>query len=58
MAVQQKIATDIPDSMPFIKSVNGSYIVQLGSFSNSDIAQSFIQRVRDKGYAPKILTNN
>ncbi len=58
MSMQQKIATDIPDSMPFIKSMNGSYIVQLGSFSNSDIAQTFIQRVRDKGYNPKVTTNN
>lgn len=58
MAIQQKVATDIPDAMPFIKSVNGSYIVQLGSFSNSEIAQTFIQRVRDKGYSPKIMTNN
>ena len=58
MSMQQKIATDIPDSMPFIKSMNGSYIVQLGSFSNPDLAQTFIQRVRDKGYNPKIVTNN
>ena len=58
MSIQQKIATDIPDSMPFIKSMNGSYIVQLGSFSNPDIAQTFIQRVRDKGYNPKVTTNN
>ena len=58
MSMQQKIATDIPDSMPFIKSMNGSYIVQLGSFSNPDVAQAFIQRVRDKGYNPKVITNN
>ena len=58
MSMQQKIATDIPDSMPFIKSMNGSYIVQLGSFSNPDLAQTFIQRVREKGYNPKIVTNN
>lgn len=58
MSMQQKIATDIPDSMPFIKSMNGSYIVQLGSFSNADIAQTFIQRVRDKGYSPKVMINN
>lgn len=58
MSMQQKIATDIPDSMPFIKSMNGAYIVQLGSFSNPDVAQAFIQRVRDKGYNPKVITNN
>lgn len=58
MSMQQKIATDIPDSMPFIKSMNGSYIVQLGSFSNPDIAQTFVQRVRDKGYSPKVMVNN
>ncbi len=58
MSVQQKVLADIPSSMPFIKSVNGSYIVQLGSFSNSDMAQSFIQTLRDKGYSPKVLSNN
>lgn len=58
MAIQQKIATDIPESMPFIKSQNGSYIVQLGSFSNKSVADAFILRVKEKGYNPKIINQN
>lgn len=58
MAMQQKIATDIPESMPFIKSQNGSYIVQLGSFSNKSVADAFILKVKEKGYNPKIINQN
>lgn len=58
MNIQQKIADDIPDSMPFIKSYNGSYIVQLGSFSNKNVADNFIMKVREKGYSPKVLYEN
>ena len=58
MAMQQKIAADIPESMPFIKSQNGSYIVQLGSFSNKAVADAFILKVKEKGYNPKIINQN
>lgn len=58
ISVQQKIASDIPEAMPFIKSINGSYIVQLGSFSNKSIADNFIIKVREKGYSPKVLSEN
>ncbi len=58
MKVQQRVIVDVPGSMPFIKSVNGAYIVQLGSFSNSEMAQTFIQDLKNKGYSPKILSNN
>ena len=58
MSVQQKIATDIPESMPFIKSKDGSYIVQLGSFSNKAVADAFILKVKEKGYNPKTINQN
>lgn len=58
MNIQQKIAGDIPDAMPFIKSYNGAYIVQLGSFSNKNVADTFIMKVREKGYSPKVLYEN
>lgn len=58
MTMQQKIATDIPESMPFIKSQNGLYIVQLGSFSNKAMADSFILKVKEKGYSPKVMNQN
>ncbi len=55
MAMQQKISSDSVDAMPFIKSVNGKYIVQLGSFSKQETADAYISKMRAKGYNPKIL---
>ncbi len=55
MAMQQKISSDSVDAMPFIKSVNGKYIVQLGSFSKQETADDYISKMRAKGYNPKIL---
>ena len=55
MAMQQKISSDSVDAMPFIKSVNGKYIVQLGSFSKQETADAYISKMKAKGYNPKIL---
>lgn len=55
MNIQQKVSSDIPEAMPFIKSQNGAYIVQLGSFSNRDVANKFILKLKEKGYSPKII---
>ena len=58
MSVQEKISKDISDTAPFIKAINDHYIVQLGSFTDKSKADSFITRLKEKGYSPKTLTNN
>lgn len=58
MKMQEKVANDIPEATPFIKSQNGTYIVQLGSFSNKTMADSFILKLKEKGYNPRILNQN
>jgi len=55
MSIQQRVSSDVPEAMPFIKSQNGAYIVQLGSFSNRDVANKFILRLKEKGYNPKVI---
>lgn len=56
--IQQKVGNDMPEIMPFVKSINGEYIVQIGSFSSKDVANIFIQKAQEKGYSPKTLTTN
>lgn len=58
VAIQQKVGNDFPAIMPFVKAKNGGYIVQIGSFSSKDVADSFISSVKEKGYEPKILIDN
>ena len=56
MAVQQQINSESHDTMSFIKAINGGkYIVQLGSFSTQEKADTYIQKMKAKGYNPKIL---
>lgn len=56
MAVQQQINSESHDTIPFIKAVSGGkYIVQLGSFSTQEKADAYIQKMKAKGYNPKIL---
>ncbi len=53
MLIQQKVSKDISDITPFIKSVNGKYIIQLGSFSDKDKANALKAKVSAKGYNAK-----
>ena len=55
---QEKVSLDVPDSAPFIKSINGKYIVQIGSFSNKEMAESLVKTLKEKGYKAKTMTNN
>lgn len=57
-AVQQSINSRDPSIQPFVKSMDGQYIVQLGSFSDKEKAVSLVLKLRDIGYFPKILTTN
>ena len=58
VVIQQKVGNDMPEIMPFVKSVNGEYIVQIGSFSSKEVANTFIQKAQEKGYSPNTLTTN
>ena len=55
MIIQKKVSSDFPDTAPFIKATNNYYMVQLGSFSDKDKANTFIYQLRSKGYSPKTL---
>ena len=55
---QNKIKAVDSSIAPFIKSVKGHYIVQLGSFSDSERAGVLVQQIRQKGYYPKITYEN
>lgn len=58
MGIQQKVNADFPEAMPFVKSVNGKYIVQLASFSKKEVADAFVGRLQAKGYSPKVIYDN
>lgn len=58
MSIQEKVAGDFPEVAPFLKNVGGSYMVQLSSFSKPETANLFVERVRAKGYNPKVITTN
>lgn len=58
MAVQNKVASDEPSVVPFIKAIRDTYIVQLGSFSDKEKANALVIKLREKGYYPKITSQN
>ncbi len=58
MRIQRKIASEESDIVPFIKSLGSGYIVQIGSFSDSQRAAALLTRMRNKGYNAKLLTEN
>lgn len=57
-AIQRQVGFDFPEISPFVKHINGAYVVQLSSFSNKEKANIFVERLREKGYKPKIQTTN
>ena len=54
--IQHRISQEETDIIPFIKSLNGVYVVQIGSFNDSEKAYSLSKRMKDKGYNSKIIT--
>lgn len=54
--IQHKVSLEETEIIPFIKSVNGKYIVQLGSFSDAERASSLVNKMKTKGYSAKIMT--
>lgn len=55
MIIQKKVNQDFPNTSAFIKATNDYYMVQLGSFSDKEKANSFIIELKEKGYNPKTL---
>lgn len=56
--IQNKINSIDTSLSPFVKSVNGGYIVQLGSFSDAEKAGVLAEKLTKKGYYPKISYEN
>ncbi len=56
--VQNKISADEPALNPFIKAVGNTFVVQLGSFSDSDKAKALVVNLRERGYSPKVTYEN
>lgn len=54
--MQNKIAADAPDTTPFIKSINGMYVIQIGSFSDKDKAISLVTTMHAKGYNARVIS--
>lgn len=53
---QNKLASEESDIIPFIKKVNGYYVVQAGSFSDKDKALSLTSRLNAKGYKARSIS--
>lgn len=56
MKMQSKIAGDAPETIPFIKSVNGKYVVQIGSFSDKEKALQLVEEMSNKGYNARAVS--
>ena len=54
---KEKIANLFPELQPFVKSVNGQYIVQAGSFSSRKKAVELRESLNSRGYTAKLLSN-
>lgn len=57
-AIQNEVAKVDGSLSPYIKSVNGSYIVQVGSFADKDRAVALVGKLKGKGLSPKISYEN
>ena len=58
MSAQSSVASAEPSIVPFIKSQNDHYIVQLGSFSDKAKADALVMKLQAKGFNPKIQSSN
>lgn len=55
--VKEKIAKSFPELQPFVKTVNGQYIVQAGSFSSRRKAVELKESLNSAGYTAKLLSD-
>ncbi len=53
MNIQQKVAAEETDIIPFIKAIGSYYVVQIGSFADKDKADALIQKMQAKGYSAR-----
>lgn len=53
---QQKVASEEENMVPFIKSINGKYMVQIGSFSDQAKAIALASKMKEKGYPSRTVT--
>ena len=58
MATQQEINSKDSSISPFVKVINDTYIVQIGSFSDKEKAVLLQQKLISMGYQAKINTSN
>lgn len=53
--IQHKISLEESDIIPFIKNINGQYVVQIGSFSDSTRASNLVNKMKSKGYPASVV---
>lgn len=53
--VQDALVKSSLVSAPFIKNLNGYYVIQVGSFSNQEAAQNVAELLISNGYAAKMI---
>ena len=56
-AAKSRISQNFPDIQPFVKEVNGQYIVQAGSFTSRKKAVKLKEILNSQGYTAKLLSN-
>ena len=53
--VQESLVKSSLVSSPFIKNLNGYYVIQVGSFSNQEAAQNVAELLISNGYSAKMV---
>jgi len=57
MSAKTKISQTFPGIQPFIKAVNGQYIVQAGSFADRRKAVELKEELDNRGYTARLLSD-
>lgn len=56
-AAKSRISQNFPDVQPFVKEVNGQYIVQAGSFTSRKKAVKLKEILNSQGYTARLLSD-
>lgn len=54
--MQNKIASQVADTTPFVKSINGKYVIQLGSFTEKEKAMALVSRMNSLGFNARVVS--
>ena len=54
--MQHKVTLEAPETTPFIKSINGNYVVQIGSFVDKDKAIALVTTMSEKGFSARAVS--